>query len=195
MSPDPRTGGLSELGDAATDPITSLLDGIADSCAHAVSGLQRGVQGTYPVSDVFADVMECSIRASRLGVALLRGFGLLPPATAPQRNPDKVMVDVSVDPAGAAKLTAALTASTLVVGELRAIGFGELFKVPADKVGVGPPTRQRNGLTTVRVAVDFADVSTFERDHTIIYEGTITVPPSATGAPTTYRVRVPKPAH
>jgi hypothetical protein len=122
---------------------------------------------------------------------LLRGFGVLPPAAAPQPNPTTVTVDFPVDPSN----VATITANALTGGELRAIGFGDLFKIPAGKVGVGPPTLQRNGLTTVSVAVDFSDVSKFERDHTMIYEGTITAPPSATGTPTTYVVRVPKPAH
>jgi hypothetical protein len=191
MSPEPRTGGSAEHGDAATDPITSLLDSVADSWAHAASGLQRGVQGPYPVSNVLEDVMECSIRASRLGIAVLRGFGLLPPPAARHPNPTTVTVDVPVDPSD----VAVISADSLTGGGLRAIGFGAQHKIPADKVGVGAPTLRQNGLTTVRVSVDFADVSTFEREHTIIYEGAITAPPSATGAPTTFRVRVPKPAY
>ena len=191
MSPDPGTGGLSEPGDAASDPITSLLDGVADSWAHAVSGLQRGVQGPYPVSDVLEDVIECSIRASRLGIAVLRGFGLLPPPGGRHPNPTTVTVDVPVDPSNVAVLTAA----SLTGGDLRAIGFGALYKIPAGKVQVGAPTLRQNGLTTVRVSVDFADVSNFERRRTIIYEGTITAPSPSGAAPVHHTVRVPKPAY
>jgi hypothetical protein len=193
MPPDPRTGGGSggaEPGDDATDPITSLLDGVADSWAHAASGVQRSVEGTYTVSDVLADVMECSIRASRLGIAVLRGFGVLPPATPPQPNPTTVTVDVPVDPS----VFTTSAAGPLRGEELRAIGFGHLFKIPAGKVHVGAPAL-RNGLTTVRVSVDFTGVSNFERKRTIIYEGTITAPSATGAAPARYAVRVPKPAY
>ena len=197
MPPDPHIAvgpGPAKPVDEVTDPITSLLDGVADCWAHALSGAQRSVEGTYTVSDVLEDVIECSMRASRLGFDVLRGFGVLPPVTPPPRNPDHVTVDVPVDPPNVAKLAAGVTAGTLLVGELRAIGCGDLFKIPAGNVQVAAPI-VRNGLTTMRVTVSFADVSKFERDHTMIYEGTITAPSAAGPAPARYMVRVPKPAH
>jgi hypothetical protein len=176
--------------DPPTDPVTSLLDGVDDSLSHAASMLQSSLSGSYGIRDAFLDAMECSIRASNLGVDTLQALGILPPRTAAQPNPTVVTVDVPVDPA----LATALKANPLKPGELRAIGYGSLYRIPADKVQVGAP-KQAHGLTTVTVTVSFADVGPYERDHTLVYEGLLTawVPKSAPLA--TYTVRIPKPAH
>ncbi len=183
MAPDPPP---------ADDPIASLIDDVADSWTHALSGVAGGFNGTYSVSDTLADIMECSIRASHTAAELLRGVGLLPPADPPHPNPTAITVDVPVDPARITPATA------FACQDLRAIGFGEHYKIPAGPGGmvhVGAPAMSKNGLMTVPVTVSFANIGRFERHRTIVYEGTITAPPSANEpTPWTIVVRVPKPA-
>ena len=188
MAPDPPPGVGSQPGDDAADPIASLLESVADYWTHALSGVVGSVNGTYTASDVLGDLMKCSMRAGQMGVDLLRGVGLLAPAAAPHRNPIEVIVDVPVDPAQVS------AATPLSCGGLRAIGFGAQYVIPAAMVQIGAPALGTNGETTVPVKVSFANVGRFERHRTIIYEGTITAPPLASGMPWSGVVRVPKPA-
>jgi len=163
-------------------------DGVTDSITHAVSMLQSGVSGNYGIRDAILDMMECSIRASKLGVDTLQAFGILPPSVAAQPNPTVVTVEVPV-----ADEVGPLNLPTLENGQLRAIGWGNTFLIPADKVQIGAPTTGKDGITVVPVTVSFAGVNADARKLTLIYEGALTSQGPAGRPPVKYAVRVPKP--
>ena len=153
----------------ATDPITSLLDSVADywtTCPRVSWGAQRHVHrlGRVRRRDGVLDAgrPDGRRRAARRRVA----------ATGRRASPepDEVIVDVPVDPAQVRRDHAHLRGPA-------AIGFGDQYKIPAAMVQIGAPVLKRTARRPCRDSV-FRQRRQVRASRTIVYEGTITAPPS-----------------
>ena len=166
----------SRNGPLAT--LARVLAEVADCWEHAATITQRALTGSYNAAQAFDDAMQYATRSSALGRAAFTGWlGLLRPITT--------------QPTGAraaARTAPAARLGDVRAGAFRAIGTGDQHWIAPSDVTIGlDPT----DLSQLAVELSYANVSQFERERTIVYEGNVH---DAAGAPVGDPFRVVKPA-
>jgi hypothetical protein len=158
--------------------LTRVLAEVADCWAHAAAITERTLNGSYNAAQAFDDAMQYATRSSALGLAAFTGWmGLLRPmVTEPSGGRAGSRI---APPAGLADLRP---------GQFRAIGTGNQHCIAPSDVTIGLDPSDPGELA---VDLSFENVSQFERERTIVYEGNVH---DAAGAPVGDAFRVAKPA-
>jgi hypothetical protein len=154
-----------------------VLSGVADCWDHAASITQRTLAGSYGANEAFDDAIECATRSTVLSLVAFRGWiDFLRGATPPPRTTGTTSAAAPLARLG-----------DVHAGRFRAIGTGNQHEIDPSDVTVGIDPTDPSKYT---VALSYANVSPYERDRTIIYEGGLL---DAAGATVGDPFRVAKP--
>jgi hypothetical protein len=136
-----------------------VLSGFAECWGHASSITQRTLAGSYDTKQAFDDAVQYVTRSATLGLDAFTGWidllrGAVPPPS----------------PSGTTRTSTLARPGDVRASAFRAIGTGDQYSIAPSDVTVGTDPTNPSNYT---VALSFTNVSPYERDNTIIYEGSL----------------------
>jgi hypothetical protein len=136
-----------------------VLSGVAECWGHASSITQRTLAGAYDTRQAFDDAVQYVTRSATLSLDVFTGWiDLLRSAVPPPPT------------TGTTSAAPLAHLGDVHPSAFRAIGTGNQHSIRASDVTVGTDPTDPGRYT---VALSYANVSPYERDRTIIYEGTL----------------------